>query len=464
MLKRAKTLFSSAAMLMLLLACGGSGSAPQPGPSQPDPLFVYPASTTIKVGGRVGFKARDAQGHDVEARFSLISGPGGTLDIRGNFRAPSTPGSFRIQAVAVADPRRAAEAVVQSEPYVNTLETQANLLVPRSAHTATLLADGSVLVVGGLASSQAERYFPENRTFTLAASLGAPRWHHSASFLPDGAVLIAGGERSPQTLDSALVFEGETFTSTPASMVSPRRRHGASVLADGRVLLSGGLPVSGSEVVATESAETFDPATRRFRAAGTMAVPRADHTATTLRDGRVLIVGGRNSTCFISCPIRVWASAEIYDPATGAFSPTGSLHLARFSHTATLLPDGRVLVAGGTTTDLPYTDLVETVEVYDPAIGTFSEVGRMLRPRSQHQATLLGDGTVLLSGGRSETDGTLASPTVEAFNPATGTSRLTFSDRTTRYLHAAVLLENGEVLVLGGSEGGGPITISERFR
>jgi hypothetical protein len=446
-------------LLLLAQACGGSNPAPQSAP-----LFIVPATATVKVGGQIQFRAQDAQGNPVEARLNLISGPGGSVDAAGRFRAPATPGSFRIQAVAVADPRRTAEATIQAEPYANALETQANLLVPRSAHTATRLADGSVLVVGGLASSQAERYSPENRTFTLAASLGAPRWYHSASFLPNGAVLVAGGERSPQTLDSALLYEGESFTAIPAPMASPRRRHGASVLADGRVLLSGGLPVSGSEVNATESAETFDPTSRRFRATGTLAVPRADHTATTLKDGRVLIVGGRNSTCFISCPIRVWATAEIYDPANGAFSPTGSLHLARFSHTATLLPDGRVLVAGGTTTDLPFTDLIESVEIYDPATGTFSEAGRMLRPRSQHQATLLGDGTVLLSGGRSESDGTLASPTVESFNPATGTSKLTFSDRTTRYLHAAVLLENGEVLLLGGSEGGGPIAISERFR
>jgi hypothetical protein len=103
------------------------------------------------------------------------------------------------------------------------------------------------------------------------------------------------------------------------------------------------------------------------------------------------------------------------------------------------------------------------VEIYDPATGQFQAVGQLLRPRSQHTATLLGDGTVLLAGGLTAGEGTLASATVEAFNPATGLSRLTLSGVTTRYRHAAVRLAAGQVLVVGGSEGGGAIPIAELY-
>jgi hypothetical protein len=416
----------------------------------------------LKVGGQARFSAVDASGATVQATFRVLGG-GASIDGTGRFHAPSQPGVFRIQALSMSDPNRTGEATAKVEAFSGQIVGMPDGLIPRTGHTATLLEDGDVLVLGGWASSTPERFSPRTGTWATAASHGSPRVDHTATSLPGGRVLIAGGEGAAGLYRSALIYEGGAFTAIPESIDAPRRRHTATALLDGRVLLAGGLPTRGSEVDATNGAEIFDPALFTFRATASMAHPRTDHTATRLLDGRVLVVGGRDSTCSILCPSRVWASAEIFDPRTGAFTDTGSMALARHNHTATLLPDGRVLIAGGTTPDLPYTDIADSVEIYDPATSRFTPGGRMLKRRTEHQAVLLGNGKVLLSGGRTEGEVSMASATVEAFDAADSTSRLATSDKTTRYRHASVRLENGVVLLIGGSEGGGPIKAVERY-
>src|SRR4051794_27144619 len=147
--------------------------------------------------------------------------------------------------------------------------------------------------------------------------------------------------------------------------------------------------------------------TGTFTPTGSMTVARTRHTATLLTDGRVLIAGGFPTT----------PSAEIYDPATGIFSATGNMSTPRSQHTATLLPDGRVLIAGGG----PRVGPLPGMEIYDPATGVFSPAGNLLSPRSGHSAILLANGTVLLVGG----SGLAAFPALapaEAYDPATGGS------------------------------------------
>ena len=150
----------------------------------------------------------------------------------------------------------------------------------------------------------------------------------------------------------------------------------------------GGALTSTSDPVAT--AEVYDPATGIFTLTHAMATAREQHTATLLADGRVLIVGGTTSTG--TGDLQPTATAEVYDPSTGSFSVTGSMAEARTYHTATLLPSGKVLVAGGD-------DENSTAEVYDPATGSFSIIGGMEIARSGHTATLLPDGSVLFAGG-----------------------------------------------------------------
>ncbi|HLP30983.1 MAG TPA: kelch repeat-containing protein [Geothrix sp.] len=416
----------------------------------------------MKVDGEVSFTASDEQGRAIDVTYRVLDAAGGTVSSAGRYRAPLQPGTFRVQA-QTADHSRSGEASITVEAFSGRLTRLSNAQVTRASHTATLLGDGSVLLVGGPESSLAERFLPATRTFVDAGDTGAKRWSHTADPLPGGGVLFAGGIGVGGTLGSSSLYANGVFTPVASTMVQARYAHRAALLPDGRLLLTGGLPFTGSEVTALAACEVFDPAQKTFSPASALSVPRAGHTATALADGRVLVIGGQDSTCLFGCPMQVWQTAELYDPATGTFQPTGAMAQRRFNHTATLLPDGRVLVAGGTTPDLPDTDVSSLVEIYDPATGRFQAVGQLLRPRSQHTATLLGDGTVLLAGGLTFGENTMASATVEAFNPATGLSRLTLSDATTRYRHAAVRLLAGQVLVVGGSEGGGPIPIAELY-
>jgi hypothetical protein len=220
----------------------------------------------------------------------------------------------------------------------------------------------------------------------------ANRGSHTATLLADGKVLIAGGADQDPTgtgLASAELYDPGTgsFTQT-GSMAVGRFLHTATLLQSGKVLIVGGAITSASDPVAT--AEVYDPATGAFTMTGAMVTARERHTATLLADGRVLIAGGTTSAGTAdSSPT---ATVEVYDPSTGSFSVTGSMAEARTFHTATLLPSGQVLVAGGG-------DENSTAEVYDPAIGAFTITGGMEIGRSGHTATLLPSGTVLMTGG-----------------------------------------------------------------
>lgn len=176
--------------------------------------------------------------------------------------------------------------------------------------------------------------------------------------------------------------------------------------------------------------------TGSFTATGNLTTPRAAHSATLLTNGKVLIAGGSVVNVFV--PI---ASAELYDPSTGTFSPTGNMTAARTGHTATLLPDGRVLITGNAGT---------IAEIYDPASGSFSSTGKMAVPRSGHTATLLNNGKVLIAGGCGTT-GVLAS--AELYDPSTGTFLPAGNMTTARCGARATLLPDGRVLIVPGDEG-----------
>lgn len=202
------------------------------------------------------------------------------------------------------------------------------------------------------------------------------------------------------------------------------------------MLIVGG-EVRGKDVA---SAEIYDPATGRFSPTGSPAVARSQHTATLLDDGRVLIAGGSGD-----------ATAEIYDPATGSFSSAGSMRVSRSGHTATLLKNGRVLIAGG--------DLNGTAELYDAARNLFFPTGSLVVPRSWHTANLLTSGLVLMAGGYREGWDDQADPpryrewvtnSAELYDPATGSFKGTGSMKRTRYYQAAVGLKSGKVLIAGG--------------
>src|SRR4029450_12051261 len=238
----------------------------------------------------------------------------------------------------------------------------------RGHHTATLLPDGRVLVAGGLGAegtnTSAELFAPKRRGSTLTGNLNAAHGFHTATLLPDGQVLVAGGIGAgglPTT--SAELFDPKTKTWTPTGSLNQGRTiHTATLLPDGRVLVVGGFGTPGTD----SSAELFDPETGGW----TLTAPlpptegRAHHTATLLNDGRVLVAGGE-----IGLPGNaiLRGSVWIFDPEAGSWTPTGALNVPRSRQTATLLHDGRVLVAAGSGD--PTGAAIASAEIFAPARG-----------------------------------------------------------------------------------------------
>ena len=179
--------------------------------------------------------------------------------------------------------------------------------------------------------------------------------------------------------------------------------------------------------------------TLTFVATGSMHTARIDATATLLKNGKVLIAGGSST---LGAPGNVdYASAELYDPATGKFTKTGSMTVARVDHTATLLQDGRVLIAGGA--DCTDPACVASAELYDPTAGKFTRTGSMSALRSAPSATLLPDGRVLLNGGGDN-------PWAELYDPKLGQFVRTGKELLAGYNDTAVPLPSGNVMLVGG--------------
>ena len=331
-----------------------------------------------------------------------------------------------------------------------------SMVTARSEHTATLLNNGMVLVIGGYSLNgelaSAELFDPATGSFTPTGSMVTARLDHTATLLSNGKVLVTGGRNSgTSTYSTAELFDPGTGAFTPAgSMATARASHTATLLNSGRVLVTGGFNFTNPGALAT--AELFDPATGSFTPTGSMAAGRESHTATLLSNGKVLITGGNPD----NFPSSTDGSTELFDPGTGAFTPAGSMATGRASHTATLLNSGRVLVTGGfyVPTDLSPGGTNATADLFDPAKGVFTSTGSMETARSRHTATLRNDGTVLVAGGEiisgppNSVTNFLA--TAELFNPADGTFLPTGSMTTFRSRHTATLLLDGRVLVTGG--------------
>ncbi|WP_407562914.1 kelch repeat-containing protein [Streptomyces sp. 184] len=303
-------------------------------------------------------------------------------------------------------------------------------------------------------------------TWSAAGKLpGATYWAGAgagAVTLADGTVLMAGGEEHARNAqDTAVLFDPATRQWQPASSLSVSRRlHTLTRLTDGRVLAAGGLsgPYGGVSQAGVGSAEVYDPATRGWTATGAMHEGRFAHAATLLADGRVLVTGGVAPRSALSQ--RALASAEVYDPATGEWTPTDEpMNDARASHPAVLLRNGNVLVAGGMAPIGRGLFAGQSFcEVYAPAAGTWTPTGDLRSVRKSHQATLLRDGTVLVTGGDSPglqddwTYNPYSQWTAERYDPATGAWTAAEGMSTGRSHHRAVLLRSGRLLVIGGTD------------
>ncbi|MEY2509690.1 MAG: hypothetical protein QOE26_453 [Verrucomicrobiota bacterium] len=332
----------------------------------------------------------------------------------------------------------------------------ASLATPRLEHSATLLPNGKVLVAGGFDSSfynvltSAELYDPASGTWTPTGDMHNPRTDHRAILLPNGKVFVdhAGGNSTQVSRNVVELYDPASGTWTETDF-GGLPNETVTLLPNGKVLLAGGRTypdVSGS-------AQLYDPASGTVVATGSLGTARAWHTATLLANGKVLVTGGATGQTITSGPL---TSAELYDPTSGTWTATGSLSAVRYSSTTTLLPDGKVLVAGGSNSS----GFLASAELYDPTSGTWTATGSLSSGRSGHSATLLPNGKVLVVGGGGDS-GFLAS--AESYDPASGTWSVSGSLVTTRQSHTATLLPNGKVLIAGGSNDTGALASAELY-
>ncbi len=395
------------------------------------------------------------------ARHQADAGDGG-MARQDAARAPDGPTDSRVVEDAPTRPDAVdqdAGAGVTIGPGLNALEA---LITPRTGHTATLLANGQVLITGGQDETYdsmdsdittqfgvqtvatAEVHDVDTGAVTATGPMMAARYNHTATLLPNGKVLIVGGSNASGSIASAELFDPATATfTTTGALNAARQLHTATLLPDGKVLIAGG---RGATTDTVPASEIYDPAAGTFTNTGALMSPRYEHTSTLLSNGKVLIAGGYK---FGTAP--AMAASELYDPATGTFSATGSLSVARYNHTATLLSNGKVLVAGGQAGFVgnAYVDYA-SAELYDPATGAFSATGSLSVARLTHSATSLPDGTVLVAGGYNHLNGDTYLASAEVYNPASGTFSAVASMIDVRFGHTATALAGGRVFVAGG--------------
>jgi N-acetylneuraminic acid mutarotase len=356
-------------------------------------------------------------------------------------------------------------------PVAGTWESTGSMPYPAELHSATLLDDGKVLVVfaplsfcdwicagdgcgWGEWDGGAELYDPVSGSWSFPAHQpSSPGFGNSATLLPSGQVLVAGGGGGPVDdcglpLSGAQTYNpaGQSWAST-SSMKASHCFHTATLLGDGQVLVAGGCGGDSDSWDSTAAAELFDPGDGSWTATQTtMQTPRACHTATLLPNGKVLVAGGggppwRHDGCGASAST---PSAELYDPATGTWAGANALHEARCGHTAILLNTGKVLVAGGYNGSAA----VATAELYDPVAGTWACTGSLNYARAWHVAAKLPSGKVLVAGG---INGSGALDSAELYDPDTGSWGVAAAMNQARSFATITLLNNGKVLVAGGS-------------
>lgn len=317
----------------------------------------------------------------------------------------------------------------------------ARMHLARSAATATATAGDRVLIAGGMAGGGTavrgyEVFDAVNNRVAAAGQMGQSRAGHSATLLPDGRVLIIGGYNG-EYLKSAELFDPRSSRFEPAGTLHEGRSgHTATLLRDGTVLVVGGI---GDGWTFLSSAERYDPRTGRFLPVGSMASARESHTATLLENGRVLVTGGHRGR---REHIVVYASTEIFDPARGTFVAGPAFGTARHKHDAVALADGRVLIVGGS--DPRDRTRYASTELYDPttnvmAAGPAMQVGRY---KLRDTALRLLDGRVLIAGGGRH---------AELFDSKANAFGIVEGDLGHDYAFAsATLLSNGDAVILGG--------------
>ena len=414
------------------------------------------------------------QGKRTQRRFAVATHRLILFGVIALLVACSRPGAATPTPQALATVAPTAVATTAPSGTATAVPATPTRAVGTATGTPMVMPTGTVALPGGGAEASSG--------WANAGSLMQARAGHTATILPDGRVLVVGGERSQSnanSLGSAEIYDPRTNSWSPGpAMNLGRMGHTATVLPTGQILVVGGDTVQpGMLASATNSVELFDPATNLWRAGAAASLGREHHTATVLPDGRVLIVGGE-TTDPGSGQQRVLASAELYDPRTNSWSPVNDLGRPRVGHTATVLPDGRVVVSGGETLAADgQRDVTPAVEIFDPSSGSWTETGSLTTGRAGHTANLLIDGRILIAGGQTAATrggrlqfvtasaAMIPSASAEIFDPQAGSWQPVALLGTPRTGHSATLLPSGQLLVVGGYAPNGttPLGTAERY-
>src|ERR1700693_134033 len=463
-----------------LVSCGGGVVTPPPGgggngPTAPDVVVsISPSPATVAVNESVTFvatvtlngttaKATDQRLYwwiSTPIGSSIPFGPSTTY----TYTAASTPTTRTLTGQSYLNITDSATAAITVGNKNGGVTSPGSLTIPRIGHTATLLQDGTVLIVGEYNTpispvflSSGELYNYTTKQFSAnSSSVVYGRAFHSATLLPGGKVLIAKGRGAMTTdgvLNSNYAYNPLTQQFDGAGYPNPRRaNHTSTLLPNGNVLLAGGTD-GNSPLTSAESYNIFT-----FQSSSSyMFSPRMDHTATLLKDGTVLVTGGNNGTNNL-------ASFEIFNPTNSLFTTSSQIMATtRAGHTATLLPDGSVLIAGGIVESKGFA--TTSAEIY--SLGKFTSTGRMSTPIAFHTATALSDGSVLIAGGGGvlisgspafvTSVAEIYSPAAKAFLPTSGLMN------NARVNHTATLLPTGEVLISGGFDGTDALSSAEIY-
>jgi hypothetical protein len=316
-----------------------------------------------------------------------------------------------------------------------------------------LLPDGTVIISSSLPVPYDafnirpyDRFNPKTEAWSTLALNQSARLYETMTLLKNGKLLVAGRDTSPLGQHAELYDPAANTWAPAGTMPGPLEHHAATLLRDGRVLVTGGRIYGAAE--ALSSTALYDPVLNTWSVAAPMAFKREEHSSLLLDDGRVLIVGGSRA----SIPGNAVFPVEIYDPLTNTWTTGASMSKARSHSSAVLMANGKVLVAGGYTLNTPQPNtLTADAELYDPVTDAWTPAASLHVARDSHDALLLSSGKVLVTGGTTNCCGA-AIQDVEVYDPITDTWTLTDSLDFRRYDHTTILLRDRRGLIVGGRE------------
>lgn len=372
--------------------------------------------------------------------------------VSGAFLVPSSGASGQAAATAPIPTAVPAPSLVYGK---GTWATADSLPQARWGAASVVLPDGRVMVIGGAtgtssnyATASVVIFDPKTGGWTEATGMLQARAYPMAVELADGSILVAGGSRDGQPLDTAERYFPSNGTWVATGRLNmPRTQGTLTLLADGRVLAAGGGVEGSPDWISTTSTEIYDPNTGQWTMAAPMSIARAIHTATLLKDGEVLVTGGAST--YHGSTGTVTARAEIFDPRTGRWRQVAPLPKPLYVHSAALMPDGKVLVAGGWWSTSNSDPSHGGVYIYDPASDTWTPTGSLVTPRAQFDLVALPDGRFLAVDGVDPSYHTLA--TSEIYDPATGAWQTSGKMAVATMWPAVGLLPDGRVFLAGGA-------------